>query len=75
MAGASIIAGRATAEERRVEEAGGAAGGAELAIVRTVTVIDADGDAAWRVLAASSETHTLRRLLAEWPELAAPRWW
>jgi hypothetical protein len=58
--------------EDRVEEAGGAAGGTELAIVRTVTVIDADGDAAWRVLAASSETHTLRRLLAEWPELVAP---
>jgi hypothetical protein len=42
---------------------------AQLAIVRAVTTIDEDGDAAWRVLAASSETHTLRRLLAEWNEL------
>jgi hypothetical protein len=44
---------------------------AHLAIVRSITTIDEDGDAAWRVLAASDETHTLRRLLAEWNEMAA----
>lgn len=51
--------------------AGGAGtAGAELAIVRAVTVIDEEGDAAWRVFAAGSETHTLRQVLAEWSELA-----
>ena len=44
----------------------------ELAVVRAVTTIDEDGDAAWRVFAASSETHTLRQVLTEWHELAAP---
>jgi hypothetical protein len=72
-AGESIIAavsGRVA--EDRMAEGERAAGGATLAIVRAITAIDEDGDAAWRVLAASSETHTLRRLLAEWSELAAP---
>lgn len=46
--------------------------GEVLGIVRAITTIDEDGDAAWRVLAATSETHPLRRLLAEWDELAGP---
>lgn len=44
--------------------------GAELAIVRAMIAIDEDGDAAWRVFAASSTTHRLRQVLAEWSELA-----
>jgi hypothetical protein len=44
----------------------------ELAVVRAITTIDEDGDAAWRVLAVSTETHTRRAALADWPELAAP---
>lgn len=43
----------------------------ELAVVRAITTIDEDGDAAWRVLAVSTATHTLRAVLADWPELTA----
>ena len=53
-------------------EASGTADGATLAIVRAITTIDEDGDAAWRVLAIGSETHTLSRLHADWSEVSAP---
>jgi hypothetical protein len=43
---------------------------ARLAVVRAITTIDEDGDPAWRVLAVSTATHTLRQALAEWHELA-----
>lgn len=41
----------------------------EHAIVRAMTTIDDDGDAAWRVLAVSDTVHTLRHLIDTWPEL------
>jgi hypothetical protein len=42
-----------------------------LAVVRAITTIDADGDAAWHVLAVSDAQHTLRQVRAEWPELTS----
>ena len=54
-----------------MERAGTPATRSLLAIVRAVTAIDEDGDAAWRVLAVTSETHSLGQALVEWSELAA----
>jgi hypothetical protein len=44
----------------------------EHAIIRAITTIDDDGDAAWRVLAVSSGSHTLAAVLADWSELTSP---